>query len=260
MVAIQSIPDTTSAEHVLTTFGNVHPVTGNAYYAAIELHEGLHQDLVIYRQAAPRTGPHTEIYRIRGMIDVAAQVAPGNVAFCPNGSLLITFSGEPLSGPKTSKTGFTGMHIEIPGVEQPWTFSGAQALPVTALPPVPPPPPPATDPRVNELLKRVSDLEARNNSLAKTAEALRARVGQLEARPVGMSGDALWGFVNDAINAAAKAPGAAPFNTPEMVKWTREQAQENLTAALEYALTHSAAQSRLRSVISTVVAEEMPKI
>jgi hypothetical protein len=259
MVTIQTIPDTARAEHVLTSFGNVHPVTGNAYYAAIELHNGLHQDLVIYRQAAPRTGPHTEIYRIRGTVDVAAQVAPGNVSFCPNGSLLVTFSGEPLAGPKTNKTGFTGLHVEIPGVEQPWTFSGAQALPITALPPVPPPPPPTTDPRVNELNKRVSDLEDRVRSLSKTADALLAKVQQLEARPVGLSGDALWGFVNDAIHAAAKAPGTAPFNTPEMVTWTRDQAQETLVKALEYALNHTAAQSKLRAVISSVVTEEMPK-
>ncbi len=115
MIAIQTIPGTATGEHVLTTFGNVHPVTGNAYYAAIELHNGLHQDLVIYRQAAPWTGPHTEVYRIRGAIDVGAQVAPGNVSFCPNGSLLITFSAEPLNGPKTSKTGFTGLQSRYPG-------------------------------------------------------------------------------------------------------------------------------------------------
>jgi hypothetical protein len=259
MVTIQTIPDTATAEHVLTTFGNVHPVTGNAYYAAIELHEGLHQDLVIYRQAAPRTGPHTEVYRIRGTIDVGAQVAPGNVSFCPNGSILITFSGEPQTGPKTSKTGFTGLHVEIPGVEQPWTFSGAQALPISALPPFPAPPAPTTDPRVNDLARRVADLEARNKSLAKAYDQLSAKVEQLEARQVGLSGDALWAFVNNAINAAAKTPGAAPFNTPEMIEWTQAQAQENLVKALQYALTHSSTQSKLRAVISSVVTEEMPK-
>ncbi len=112
---------------------------------------------------------------------------------------------------------------------------------------------------MNDLLKRVASLEALNKSLSKATDALVSKVQQLEARPAGLSGDALWAFVNNTINAAAKTPDAAPLNTPEMLKWTQDRAQETLVKALDYALTHSSSQSKFRAVISSVVTQEMSK-
>lgn len=137
----QPLTDYTGYEHVLggqITF--VHPVTGNVYATACEKHDGIHQDLSIYRMRSGVLPPKWELVkRYRGGIDAVGQFTMGSAMINTYGALMVSYSCVPLNDATRTKTGFQAMWDWIPvnnndPVDEPWGDDrGALAGRVAAL-------------------------------------------------------------------------------------------------------------------------------
>lgn len=193
---------TTSYEHsggAAATF--VHP-NGNVYLAAVVKASGTRQHLAVYRLRPDGTVEVVKLYLGGGVAGAVspAQVTMGGLVIRQDGAMVVAFSAPTFAAP----TKWVPQFDVVPGVDAPWAYGDGNTT-------VPPPSAGTYDPRVPGLEQRIAALES---SLAGANKALKAaqdtataakrladdlakRVTAVEARPAGLSRDAVWQLAAD---------------------------------------------------------------
>lgn len=121
----------------------VHPKNGNIYFCACEQHDGVHQNLSVYRYIAT-TGAieHVKTY-FGGSADSPAQITQGGAVIGQGGAMFVATSLTIPNVPKVTVTGWQGSWIREPNIDEPWNIANG------------------TDPRVDALVAQLASLSQR---------------------------------------------------------------------------------------------------
>lgn len=130
----QPLANYTGYNHVL--FGGacfVHPGNGNVYFCACEQHDGIHQNLSVYRYVAA-TGviEHVKTY-FGGATDSPSQITMGGAVIGQGGAMFVATSLVIPGAPKVTTTGWQGSWIREPGIDEPWGESSGLAAAIAQL-------------------------------------------------------------------------------------------------------------------------------
>ncbi len=121
----QPLANYTGYNHVLGASACfVHPGNGNIYFTACEQVSGTHQNLSVYRMVAA-TGAIELVRRYEGTIDSPSQITMGGAVIGQGGALIVATSLVIPGVPKVTGTGWQGSWIREPGIDAPWSLSGA---------------------------------------------------------------------------------------------------------------------------------------
>ncbi len=85
---------------------------------------GTHQNLSVYRMVAA-TGAIELVRRYEGTIDSPSQITMGGAVIGQGGALIVATSLVIPGVPKVTGTGWQGSWIREPGIDAPWSLSGA---------------------------------------------------------------------------------------------------------------------------------------
>ncbi|SRR5258706_14411320 len=114
------ITDYSGYQHVLGANAMcVHPGNGNIYLSVIEQHNGVHQDLSIYRLPAG-TSVWQLVYRYYGAIDAESQIAFGSMVIGKGGNMIVAMVLVPKNTPHVTTTGFQAVWTRELAVDAPW--------------------------------------------------------------------------------------------------------------------------------------------